>query len=149
MSDSQSGIIFGPEWKIELEPRSSRTWILRVTNTGSVASSFVPMGLSVASLSPLRHIKRLTLRVLNKSLRLGTPPSTLLNPGEHVDYELWLALDKDHEPKDGEPQELHLILTYLKPYLTLTYLKPSESSNAAQESTVLVLSVERDSLARS
>lgn len=104
---------FGPTWDIDVQPRSSRTWFIRVTNNGSVASSFLPLGLTLAADSDLTSLKTLQLRVPSKVL--GRAPSgSVLNPGESLDYELWVKLEDEDEPESGESRELALVLSYLE-----------------------------------
>ena len=104
---------FGPIWAIDVQPRSNRTWIIRVTNQGSVASSFLPLGLTVAPDSEISDPKKVQLRVASKVLG-RTPSGSVLNPGESLDYELWVQLEKEDEPDDGESVELALVLSYLE-----------------------------------
>jgi len=104
---------FGPNWAIDVQPRSSRTWIVRATNQGSVASSFLPLGLTLAADSELTTVKTLQLRVPSKVLGRA-PAGAVLNPGESLDYELWVKLEDEDEPGEGESVELALVLSYLE-----------------------------------
>jgi len=102
---------FGPEWTIEVEPRSHRTWRIRVGNGGGIASSFVPLGFTVLDESDV-PVEKLELRTAGRGAGAGS--GTLLNPGEHLDYELWIRLKDTDEPGAEETREIALVLSYLE-----------------------------------
>lgn len=115
---------FGPNWDIDVQPRSSRTWIVRVTNRGSVASSFLPLGLTLAPDSEITALKTLQLRLVSKVLG-RTLSGSVLNSGEFLDYELWVKLEDEDEPSEGESRELALVLSYLELQSLIDPLTPT------------------------
>lgn len=106
---------FSPLWGIRPQKVSDGRWTLNVVNSGSIASTFIP--LEVIPELEGQEISFLSFRIRNPDQDLPIA-GILINPGESIDFDLYIELENVFDGTawstlEGGSPEINLTVRYL------------------------------------